>query len=62
MGVGNGGQGELCLSPRIFMHDTNKVEESLMVLFFGLVFFSLPLSPWKFSADALVTTVASRTY
>jgi len=35
---------------------TDKTEEGLMVLFFGLVFFSLPplrLPPWKISADAL---------
>jgi len=35
----------------IFIHDTNKVEEGLIVLFFGLVF-SVAL-PGNFSADAL---------
>jgi len=38
------------------MHDTDKVEGGLMVLFFGLVFFRW-LYPEKFSADALVSTL-----
>jgi len=46
-------EGGRCLS-WIFIRDTDKVEEGLMVLFFGLVFFSLLPSPGNFSADALV--------
>jgi len=42
MDVGSGGQGR-AVPPWIFMHDTNKVEGDLMVLFFGLVFsFAFP--------------------
>jgi len=44
--------------PWIFIHDTdtNKVEEGLTALFFGLVFSVAPFPPWKFrnfSVDAL---------
>jgi len=42
MGVGNGWQGAVPPSPLIFIHDTDKVEVSLMVLFFGLVLFDWP--------------------
>jgi len=34
-------------------HDIDKVQEGLMVLFFGLVFSVAPLPLGKFSADAL---------
>jgi len=39
MGVGSGGGGEEQegVAPWIFVHDTDKVEGGLMVLFFGLV-------------------------
>jgi len=40
MGVGSKGQ--------IFKHSTDKVEGSLMVQFFGLVFTVAPPPPWKF--------------
>jgi len=46
MSVGSRGQGGPW-PPWIFIHGTDKVQEGLMVLFFGLVFFSLP-SPKKF--------------
>jgi len=48
MSVGCGGRR---WPPWIFIHDTVKVEEDLIVLFFGLVF--SVSSPGKFSADAL---------
>jgi len=35
------------VAPWIFIHDTDKVEKGLMVLFFGLFFVALPPS-WKF--------------
>jgi len=38
----------------IFIHDTNKVEGGLMVLFFQSCFFVAPL-PGNFSADTLVS-------
>jgi len=50
MGVGSGEQGAVPF--RIFMYDTDKVEGSLMMLFFGLVF-SVASPPENFSADAL---------
>jgi len=37
MGVGRG-----AVPPRVFLHDTDKAEGNLMVLFFGLVFLLLP--------------------
>jgi len=40
------------MPPWIFIHDTDKVEEGLMVLFFGLVF-SVRLLPENFFTDAL---------
>jgi len=47
------GQRELC-PPWIFIHDTDKVEEDLMILFFGLVFsVGLPHPAGIFSADPL---------
>jgi len=46
MGVGREGRGRW-----IFIHDADKVEESLMVLLFGLFF--RYLSPGNFSIDAL---------
>jgi len=39
MGVGSWGQGG-AVPPWIFIDDTEKVEEGIMVLFFGLVFLS----------------------
>jgi len=51
MGVGRGGKGAVP-SHWIFIHDTDKVEGGLMVLFLGLVF-SFALLPGNFSADAL---------
>jgi len=50
MDVGIGGP---CPPPRIFIHGTDIVEESLMVLFLGLVFSVIPSG--NFSADALVS-------
>jgi len=50
MGVGRGGKG--AVAPWIFIHDTDKVEGGLMVLFFGLVLCVTPL-PGNFSADVL---------
>jgi len=42
MGVGKGGGGaEVSWPPWIFKHVTDKVEGGLMMLLFGLVFFSL---------------------
>jgi len=38
-------------APWIFIHDIDKLEGGLMVLFFDLVFFRF--SPGNFSADAL---------
>jgi len=43
MGISSGGQGDRGL-PWIFIHDTDKVEKALMVLFFGLFL----LTYWKF--------------
>jgi len=37
MGVGRG-----AAPPWIFLHETNKVEGGLMLIFFGLVFFRCP--------------------
>jgi len=54
MGVGSGGQGGRALW--IFMHGTHKVEGGFMLLFFGLVFFVVPLTTENFSADALDRT------
>jgi len=51
MGVGRRGREAPRFFLWIFMHDTDKVEGSLMVLFFGLVFALPPLG--NFSADAL---------
>jgi len=49
------GSGEGCAPPPwIFIHDTDKVEGGLMVLFFGLVFFRCPL-PWKIFCRRLWT-------
>jgi len=46
MGVDSGGQG--AVTSWIFMHDTDKVEGGLMVLFFGLVFsVGLPLEIFR---------------
>jgi len=51
MGVGSGGQEP---PPWIFIHDTDKVEGSLIVLFFGLVFFRCTPPPLEnFFAEAL---------
>jgi len=52
MGVDSrrGGRGVVPSAPCVFIHDTDKVDGGLMVLFFGLVFFIAP--PGNFSADA----------
>jgi len=54
MGVGREGQGSSAF-PWIFIHDTDKVEGGLMVLFFDLVFL-LPPPPRNLSADAIECT------
>jgi len=41
MSIGRGDR--VAVFPWIFIHDTDKVKGGLMVLFFGLVFFPLPL-------------------
>jgi len=46
IGVGEGGRAGVPCSVWIFIHYTNKVEGSLIVLFFGLVYIRCPLS-WK---------------
>jgi len=51
MGVGSRGRGGSC-PPWIVMHDADKVERGLMVLFFSLVFSVVP-PPGNFSANAL---------
>jgi len=53
MGVGSGGQ-EVGVAPWIFIHDADKIEGGLMVLFFGIIF-SIALPPGNFSADALAS-------
>jgi len=62
MGVGSGGGVAKQQSwasaaegghPGFSLHDADKVERGLIVLFFGLVFSVNRSSPWKFSADAL---------
>jgi len=49
MGIGRGGRGPCSLW--IFIHDIDKVEEGLIVLFFGFIFFVA--LPGNFFADAL---------
>jgi len=48
MGVGRG-----AVPPWIFIHNTDKVEGGLMVLFFGLIFSDAFPHRRKFSADVL---------
>jgi len=52
MSVGRKGQGG-CAPPWIFIHNTDKVEGSLMVLFFGLVFSVALHHAGNFSATLL---------
>jgi len=50
MCVGSGGQE--AVAPLGFIHDTDKVDEGLIVLYFSVLFFPLP-HPGNFSANAL---------
>jgi len=53
MGIGRRGQGPW--PPWIFIHDTDKVEAGIMMLFFGIVFpLPLPLESAHALAYALV--------
>jgi len=44
---------EEAVAPLIFIDGADKVEGSIMILFFGLVFPVAPFPPGNFSADAL---------
>jgi len=61
MGVGSGGAGVRGL-PWIFIHDTGKVKEESMVLFFGLsiLFFPLPPSLENFLPTLLAVTMVTK--